>query len=73
MRRKSDRTTPPARQPVPLSVPSGAPSWVTLELIEDTIRVWQPYYEQPLTVEDALSILMNFGQLTDVLSEGGHR
>jgi hypothetical protein len=73
MRRKSDRTPNPVQQPVPPSVPSGAPSWVTLELIEDTIRVWQPRYGQPLTAEDALSILMNFAALADVLLEGEQR
>ncbi len=73
MRRKSDRPRQSTCDPIPISLPAGAPSWVTLELIEGTIRVWQPQYEQRLTADDALSILMNFGQLADVLFEGKQR
>lgn len=43
------------------------PSWITPELIEDTIRVWQPYYAEPLTQQDAIAILQNVGKLFDVL------
>ncbi|MCP4966498.1 MAG: hypothetical protein GY926_14865 [bacterium] len=45
----------------------GAPSWITLELFHDTIETWQPYYEDPLTAEDALEILLSVAQLTDAL------
>jgi hypothetical protein len=48
----------------------GAPTWITRELVEDTLRVWQPYYQDPLTTEDAVSILVNVGALLDVLREG---
>jgi hypothetical protein len=51
-----------------LSVPSGAPSWVTKELISQTIRVWQPYYCEPLTADDALVIIQSASQLFEVLS-----
>lgn len=47
-------------------VPAGAPRWVTPELLADTLRVWQPYYGN-LTPQDALSIIMNVGNLFDVL------
>lgn len=50
------------------AVPSGASIWVTRELIEDTIRVWQPYYEPRLTAEDALAIIQSASQLFQVLS-----
>jgi hypothetical protein len=50
------------------AVPSGAPNWVTSELIEHTIRVWQPYYEPPLTADDALAIIQSASQLFQVLS-----
>ena len=52
------------------SVPSGAPAWITGELIVRTIDVWQPYYSEPLTADDALLILINVGQvLRTVLDE----
>ena len=49
------------------------PSWVTPELVSDTTRVWQPYYDQPLTEEDAIEILRNVGRLGECLleDEGG--
>lgn len=52
------------------SVPAGAPAWVTEELIEQTIRVWQPYYPDPLTTDDAVAIIQGVGRLIDVLSKG---
>jgi len=45
------------------------PSWVTAELIADTIRTWQPRYKQRLTTHDAIEILMTAGNLVDVLRE----
>lgn len=53
------------------AIPPGAPSWVTAELIADTLRVWQRYYDRRLTPDDALEIILNVGQLFDVLREGG--
>ena len=58
-----------ARLPA-VEVPAGAPAWITSELVEKTIRVWQPYYADPLTPEDALAIILNVGRLFDVLSRG---
>ena len=53
--------------PVPaIAVPAGAPRWVTPELLADTLRVWQPYYGN-LTPQDALNIIVNVGNLFDVL------
>jgi len=49
-------------------VPAGTPDWITAELIEQTIRVWQPYYETPLTIDDAIDIIRNAGLLFDALS-----
>ena len=48
-------------------VPAGLPGWITLELIEETMRVWQPYCTEPLTTSDACEILLNVAQLFDVL------
>jgi hypothetical protein len=49
------------------AVPPGAPAWVTPELITDTLRVWQPYYDIPLTADDALDMIVHVWQLFDVL------
>ena len=50
------------------AVPAGLPAWITADLIAETLRVWQPYYAQPLTPEDAIGILLNVGNLFGVLS-----
>jgi len=63
---ESPRT--PGIMGVKAEVPSGAPDWVTAELLEEAIEVWQPYYEEDLTVEDALEITLNVGRLADVIS-----
>ena len=50
------------------AVPAGLPAWITADLIAETLRVWQPYYAQPWTPEDAIGILLNVGNLFGVLS-----
>jgi hypothetical protein len=35
-------------------VPAGAPKWVTAELVERTIKIWQRFYATPLTVDEGL-------------------
>lgn len=67
-RRYSKRSLPSSDAEV-RSVPPGAPDWVTADLIEKTIRVWQPYYADPLTPEDALAIIQSVGRLIEVFSE----
>lgn len=49
--------------------PSGSPDWVTDELIAETIDVWQPYYSNSLTPDDALEILMGVTKLFEFLYE----
>ena len=49
-------------------VPTGSPDWITPELVEATIRTWQPYYEAILTPEDAVTMIMGVGRLFEVLS-----
>jgi hypothetical protein len=49
-------------------VPAGTPDWITDELIEATIRVWQPYYEATLTPDDALIMILDVGRLFEALS-----
>ena len=45
----------------------GLPAWISSELIEDTIRVWQPYYDHRLTIDDAIQILIGVDRLLEVL------
>lgn len=48
-------------------VPPGAPSWITPELIAQTIETWQPYYRDCLTEQDSLDILLGVGRLFEIL------
>ena len=43
------------------------PAWITAELIAETIRVWAPKYQRPLTDGDAIEILLNVGSLLDAV------
>jgi len=51
-------------------VPAGAPDWITAELVEETIRVWQPFYREVVTPEEAVTMILNVGRLYEVLSSG---
>ena len=51
-------------------VPDGTPDWITAELVELTIRVWQPFYDDVVTPEEAVTMILNAGRLYDVLSSG---
>jgi hypothetical protein len=52
------------------TVPAGAPDWITAELIQQTIEVWQPYYGSVLTPEEAVTMIQAVGRLYQVLSSG---
>jgi len=54
----------------PSIVPAGTPDWITPELVEATIRVWQPYYETLLTPEEACKMIVNVSRLFQVFSSG---
>ncbi len=54
----------------PSIVPDGTPDWITAELIEETIRVWQPFYREVVTPEEAVTMILNVGRLYGVLSSG---
>lgn len=58
------------RSPPPLTVPAGAPHWVTVELLEHTLRVWQPFYPDQLIPVDALEIIMGADRMFELLSKG---
>lgn len=47
------------------------PKWITPALIEHTLKVWQKYAPQPLSVEDACTMLLSVGRLFAVLARGG--
>lgn len=49
-------------------VPAGTPDWITADLIEQTIRVWQPYYASAITHEDAVAMIQTVGRLYQALS-----
>jgi hypothetical protein len=55
---------------VSVTVPAGAPDWISAELIERTIEVWQPFYEQVLTPEEAVTMIQSVGRLYQALSSG---
>ena len=46
------------------------PTHANAELIEATIRVWQPYYKEVLTPEEAVTMILTVGRLFDDLSPG---
>lgn len=50
-----------------LRLPAGTPSWITPELVELTLKTWQPYYKEPLTIDDAIGMIRNAGLLFDAL------
>jgi len=47
--------------------PPGAPDWATPALLDKTIKTWQPYYSEQLTVADALDILLAVSRLVDTI------
>ncbi len=63
--RKRDCQT---REDAKCIVPAGTPDWITAELIEATIRTWQPYYQATLTPDDALIMILDVGRLFEALS-----
>jgi len=48
--------------------PRGTPAWITSDLIADTITTWQPYYAEPLTIDEAIAIIEGVGRLMESLS-----
>ncbi len=72
MTKPGDNTERQDAEPTTVRVPAGAPLWITPELVAHTLRVWQRYYEQPLTPEDALEIIRSAGRMMDVLSDENH-
>lgn len=70
MRETSRPSSHPLRAPRAGTLPPGTPAWVSRELLEETLRVWQPYYRQKLTLDDAITICSSVGRLFGLLSRG---
>lgn len=71
MARQPDNSSQTSEEQQPsCSVPAGAPGWVTVELMEQTWRVWQPYYREPLNALDLLEMILGVGRMLDLLSQG---
>lgn len=68
---RDDRAPPMPPTYAMATVPAGAPPWVTPELIEHTLCVWQPFYVDQLLPDDALGIIMSVDRVSDLLSSGG--
>ena len=41
--------------------------WITDDLLQATLAAWSPVYDQPLTTDDAIEILMNVKRFTEAL------
>jgi len=52
----------------PVALPLDTPVWITPELVELTQKVWQPYYTDELSVQDAITILRNASNLLGALT-----
>jgi len=46
---------------------SDLPDWVSDDLLQKTVEIWQPYYPDQLTREDAIAIINNVGGVIDCL------
>jgi hypothetical protein len=70
MARRNQKPDCQIREDAKSIVPAGAPDWITPELVEATIRVWQPYYAEVLSPEEAVTMIVSVGRLFDALSPG---
>jgi hypothetical protein len=65
MRNRKTLSDPPVTKESPFCASTTAASWITSDLIEQTLDCWQPHFAKALTTEDAIEILTNVGQLFD--------
>lgn len=68
MRQKQTKLDGPPAPPELSALPPGTPEWITVELVRMTLKVWQKHYKEPLSTQDAVTILLNAGQLFGVLA-----
>ena len=50
-----------------------APAWITDELVECTLKTWQPFYKRRLTRGDAVEMLLAAGSLIDYLESSDEK
>jgi len=63
--RKSDCQPPKeAHRPI---LPAGTPTWISAELVEMTLKTWQPYYRKLLTIDDAIGIIRDTSLIFQIL------
>jgi len=55
----------PARE---ITLPPGTPSWITVDRVRHTMRVFRPRLAEPVTVDLAIEMLENVARLADWLS-----
>ncbi|WP_320685359.1 hypothetical protein [Gemmata algarum] len=55
------------RGDTPLPLPDGTPPWITSELVSHTVALWSRYSPRPLKLEDAVDMLVQVGELYEVL------
>jgi hypothetical protein len=65
---RNSQNTDSAKVAPPDIVPAATPEWITAHLIAETIRVWQPYYAEVITPEEAVTMIRNVGRLYEALS-----
>lgn len=58
------------RQAPRKSPPTPLPGWITPDVIAETRTVWQPYYDEDLTEEQVVALLLPVGVLYEVLFSG---
>ena len=46
------------------------PGWITNQMIEDTIRTFQPYYQDTLQHDDAVQMLLSVSRMFEVVWDG---
>ena len=62
---------PPVADALP-PLPDGLPEWITPDVVADTLRTFRPFYGPDLTLDDALGMLIQVGNLFAVLSGEPH-
>lgn len=61
--RRTAGDTVVARAASNVALPPGTPTWITPDLLNLTLKVWQPFYTHDLSADDAVTILQSVGQL----------